>query len=143
LAWGRAVRDRDVRAADRIVQESEERLAAYGGLPFEDYFLLWKLGRVETAFDLAARSDYENQQDRTRDWMSLFQSDVLFYAGAHRGFIDDPRVVQLFAKLGLCDYWVASDRWPDCADQVPYDFRAEARKVAAEGLARPKTDAAL
>ena len=27
-------------------------------------------------------------------------------------------------------------RWPDCADEAPFDFRAEARKVAATGLAR-------
>jgi hypothetical protein len=130
LGWGRAVRDRDAAAADRMVRESEERLAAFGGLPFEDYLLLWKLGRVEAAFGLADRSNYERRLDRSRDTFSIYQTDVLFCVGASRGFLDDPRAVQLFAKLGLCDYWLESDRWPDCADTVPYDFRAEARKVA-------------
>ena len=133
LSWGRAVRDRGAAAADRMVRESEERLAASGGLPFEDYLFLWKLGRVEAAFDLAARSTYEYRQDRTRDTPSAFQTDVLFFIGAYRGFTDDPRVVQLFAKLGLCDHWLASDRWPDCADEVPYDFRVEAERAAARG----------
>jgi TolB-like protein len=37
----------------------------------------------------------------------------------------DPRFVALCGKLGLVDYWVRSERWPDCAQEVPYDFRAE------------------
>jgi hypothetical protein len=45
----------------------------------------------------------------------------------------DPRFPGFCAKLGLCDYWAATDRWPDCADQVAgsYDFRARARQLAA------------
>jgi hypothetical protein len=44
----------------------------------------------------------------------------------------DVRFVRLCAKLGLCDYWVNTGRWPDCADAVAtyYDFRAEARRLA-------------
>jgi hypothetical protein len=42
---------------------------------------------------------------------------------------DDVRFVALCARLGLCDYWVKTGHWPDCADQVPYDFRAEARRA--------------
>jgi TolB-like protein len=132
LKWGRAIRDRDAAAADRIVQESEERLAAYGGLPFEDYLFLWKLERVDTAFDFAARSTYERRLDRTRDTMTVYQTDILFFSGAYRGLINDPRVVQLFAKLGLCDYWAASDRWPDCAEAslLPYDFKHECMRLS-------------
>jgi hypothetical protein len=37
----------------------------------------------------------------------------------------DPRFVDLCARIGLCDYWVASERWPDCAEWLPYDFKAE------------------
>jgi len=49
----------------------------------------------------------------------------------------DPRFVQFCAKLGLCDYWVSSDSWPDCADYdfLPYDFRAEVRTAAQAQLA--------
>ena len=42
----------------------------------------------------------------------------------------DIRFVGLCAKLGPCDYWVKSDRWPDCVDLVAYDFKAEARRLA-------------
>jgi hypothetical protein len=36
-------------------------------------------------------------------------------------------------QLGLCDYWVKSGQWPDCAKEgvLPYDFKAECRKLAA------------
>lgn len=44
--------------------------------------------------------------------------------------IRDPRFVGLCAKLGLCRYWVDTGHWPDCADQVDYDFRAEAERLA-------------
>ena len=44
----------------------------------------------------------------------------------------DIRFVGLCARLGLCDYWMKTGRWPDCADVVApyYDFRAEARRLA-------------
>ena len=37
---------------------------------------------------------------------------------------DDPRFAGLCARLGLVDFWIASDKWPDCASDVPYDFQA-------------------
>jgi hypothetical protein len=45
----------------------------------------------------------------------------------------DRRFPGLCAKLGLCDYWVRTDRWPDCADEdeLPYDFKAECSRLAA------------
>jgi len=49
--------------------------------------------------------------------------------------IRDPRFPRLCARLGLCDYWVSSERWPDCADEgvLPYDFKAEAHRLAVAG----------
>lgn len=40
----------------------------------------------------------------------------------------DPRFVKLCARLGLVEYWLATQKWPDCAEVVPYDFRAECEK---------------
>ena len=33
------------------------------------------------------------------------------------------------ARLGLMAFWLASGQWPDCADEVPYDFRRECGRV--------------
>jgi len=44
---------------------------------------------------------------------------------------NDPRFVKLCARLGLVEFWVATQRWPDCADDVPYDFRAACKEARA------------
>jgi hypothetical protein len=38
---------------------------------------------------------------------------------------NDPRFPRLCARLGLVEFWAAAGKWPDCADEVPYDFEAE------------------
>jgi hypothetical protein len=42
---------------------------------------------------------------------------------------NDPRFVRLCERLGLVEFWTATGRWPDCADDVPYDFKAECEKA--------------
>jgi TolB-like protein/class 3 adenylate cyclase len=53
-----------------------------------------------------------------------YRTSLLFQAGMPE-LRNDPRFVRLCARLGLVEYWLASGKWPDCADEVPYDFRAE------------------
>ena len=51
---------------------------------------------------------------------------------------NDPRFPRLCARLGLVDFWLGSGQWPDCADEVPYDFRQaceQAQNVPREGFA--------
>lgn len=90
-------------------------------------------------------------------WRSAFEARVaatgcvdvsrLVYT-AHLGLVDaaytaalnarlGPRFPRLCARLGLVEYWISSGQWPDCADEVPYDFRArcaQVRDVAAEAF---------
>jgi TolB-like protein/class 3 adenylate cyclase/tetratricopeptide (TPR) repeat protein len=42
---------------------------------------------------------------------------------------NDPRFIPLCARLGLVEFWMATGKWPDCADEVPYDFEAECAKA--------------
>jgi hypothetical protein len=42
----------------------------------------------------------------------------------------DKRFARFCARVGLFDYWRTSGHWPDCADEVPYDFKAECEKAA-------------
>ena len=42
---------------------------------------------------------------------------------------EDPRFVRLCARYGLVRFWLESGKWPDCADEVGYDFKAECEKV--------------
>jgi hypothetical protein len=54
---------------------------------------------------------------------------VLFDGHTMIGMMSDIRFVLLCAKLGLCDYWAKTGRWPDCAETIApyYDFKAEAQ----------------
>jgi hypothetical protein len=41
----------------------------------------------------------------------------------------DVRFPRLCAHAGLVEYWTTSGHWPDCATEVPYDFKAECEKA--------------
>ena len=70
-------------------------------------------------------------EDGGRMFGADFSFNVLF-SPAYAALRADPRFVGFCDKLGYCDFWVGSGLWPDCADEVGYDLRAEAmRRVAA------------
>ena len=56
---------------------------------------------------------------------------IIFDRSGNFAMMEDVRFVGFCAKLGLCDYWLNTDRWPDCAADgvVPYDFKAECRRL--------------
>jgi hypothetical protein len=57
---------------------------------------------------------------------------MMFNVNQPGPMMPDIRFVGLCAKLGLCDYWVKTGRWPDCAEDgvLAYDFKAECRRLA-------------
>jgi hypothetical protein len=57
-----------------------------------------------------------------------YRTGLLFHAGMPE-LRNDPRFVPLCARLGLVDFWLATGKWPDCVDDVPYDFKAECEKA--------------
>jgi adenylate cyclase len=48
----------------------------------------------------------------------------LFVSNCGEPIWKHPHFPRLAARLGLAQYWVASGKWPDCAAQVDYDFKA-------------------
>jgi TolB-like protein/class 3 adenylate cyclase len=57
-----------------------------------------------------------------------YRTSLLFQAGMPE-LRNDPRFVGLCARLGLVEFWMATGKWPDCADEVPYDFKAECARA--------------
>jgi hypothetical protein len=55
--------------------------------------------------------------------LNAYCTNMLFHA-AYPALRNDPRFPKIAARLGLVEYWLATRKWPDCVDQVPYDFRA-------------------
>ena len=57
-----------------------------------------------------------------------YRTSLLFQAGMPE-LRQDPRFVRLCARLGLVEFWMATGKWPDCAAEVPYDFKVECAKA--------------
>jgi TolB-like protein len=57
-----------------------------------------------------------------------YRTGLLFWDGMPE-LRNDPRFVRLCARLGLVKFWLATGKWPDCVDQVPYNFKTECEKV--------------
>jgi adenylate cyclase len=59
-----------------------------------------------------------------------YRTSLLFQAGMPE-LRNDPRFPGLCARLGLVEFWMETGKWPDCADEVPYDFKARCAEVRA------------
>jgi hypothetical protein len=86
------------------------------------------LGLVEEAYRVAANARL-GPVGNDHDIMGpdAYRTSILFQV-AMPELRNDPRFVGLCARLGLVEYWTVTDNWPDCAGEVPYDFRAECLK---------------
>ncbi len=87
------------------------------------------LGLVNEAYE-AAESARLGPNGSSDDIMGPdgYRTSLLFQAGMPE-MRNDPRFPRLCARLGLVEYWLTTDKWPDCAGEVPYDFKAECQKV--------------
>jgi TolB-like protein/class 3 adenylate cyclase len=94
------------------------------------------LGLVEEAYR-AAESARLGPVGTSDDIMGpdAYRTSLLFQADMPE-LRNDPRFPRLCARLGLVEFWTATSKWPDCADEVPYDFKAE----CAEALHVPKQE---
>lgn len=54
---------------------------------------------------------------------------VLLFPKAYQALRSDPRFVKVCARLGLVEYWLETQQWPDCAADVPYDFKSECERL--------------
>ena len=124
--------DPDLESIGRYLERQRATLARTGAVTLMALCTLDLLGLTKEAYELIDEASFVDRE--------LSPSNVMFigaiFSRLNESLSQDPRFPRLCAKLGLCDYWIETSKWPDCADEVPYDFRVEARKVAAEGLAR-------
>jgi len=89
------------------------------------------LGLVDQAYDAAASSRLG--PGRTPDDVmgpDAYRTALLFQANMPE-LRNDARFPTLCARLGLVEYWIETQTWPDCWSELPYDFKAECRKAHA------------
>ena len=120
--------------------EKEERRDSYkqlykdtGVLALNLVEAISQLGMLEDAYELVEEASYAYVFDPEGAPPSgYFPGTVL---GRWSALNKTPRFLDLCDRLGLCQYWSRSQRWPDCVDWAPYDFKAEVARRAARSPA--------
>ncbi len=129
LSFIRAKRDPVPANIDKWRTEFIERVKATGCVDVSKLVYAAHLGLTNEAFD-AAETACLGPVGGDNDVMGpdAYRTSMLFQVGLPE-IRQDPRFVRLCARLGLVEFWIASDKWPDCVNEVPYDFRAECEKA--------------
>ena len=111
---------------------ARQELARTGTAQLHQFLALHSLGAEDETFELVDQASFANMFDPNGP-PPAGGSPAIIWLPLYEPMRRDPRFVALCAKLGLCDYWVKSAQWPDCAvtGVLPYDFQAECRQLAA------------
>ena len=126
LRYVDALESKDPEKAQALLERWSRLVAKTGTLPLNYLVGLSMLGLPDTAMDLAETASFAHVFDPDGPPPSgVFPGTIL---GPWTTFNRNPRFIDLCDRLGLCAYWVRSDKWPDCIEWVPYDFKAEARR---------------
>jgi TolB-like protein len=125
IPFVRTKRDPAPENLDAYRSEFEAHVAITGGVDVARLVYAAHLGLVDEAFR-AAEGARLGPVGASTDIMGPdgYRSALLFQASMPE-LRNDPRFVPLCARLGLVEFWLTSGQWPDCADEVPYDFRRE------------------
>ena len=106
--------------------------AETGGVAYGDLAFACDIGLVEEVFGTIEQVTFAHLFDEFGPMPAGPYSPTLIFDPLLNGqMMQDVRFVTFCAKIGLVDYWMQTGRWPDCADRVAYDFRGEARRLAA------------
>jgi TolB-like protein len=134
VAFIRTKRDPSARNIARWREDFEEHVSRTGCVDVSRLVYAAHLGLIDEAYE-AAEGARLGPDGSAADVMGpdAYRTSILFQAGLPE-LRNDPRFVGLCARLGLVEYWTATERWPDCAEEVPYDFRAESEQ--ARGVAK-------
>ncbi len=127
------MRDPSRQSRRRPIDSARRRFRETGSADFFQLQLAAEMGAADEAHAIAATARFGPAgNDRDLLGSDAYRPGPLFYFSSPQ-FRRDPRFVNLCARLGLVDHWLATQRWPDCVDEVApyYDFIAQCERVAA------------
>ena len=125
IAFARVMHASDPAGRRHMFDVIARRADATGHIDPQVGVIAAELGFVDETFALLERSRF-GPCGSLRDVMGTHAyRTLLLFPAAYTALRSDPRFVQVCARLGLVEYWLESGHWPDCADAVGYDFRAE------------------
>jgi TolB-like protein len=107
----------------------QDHVAKTGGVDVARLVYAAHLGLVDDAYRAADRARL-GPAGTTDDIMGPdgYRTSLLFQASMPE-LRNDLRFPRLCARLGLVEFWMATGKWPDCAADVPYHFKAECARV--------------
>ena len=122
------MRDRTPENTAALIGSVRRRLDQTGHMDTTPAVWLSHLGFVDEAYDMLERARL-GPAGGPHDVVGLtaYRPHLLFPV-AYPELRADPRFVRLCARLGLVEYWLETDNWPDCVEEVPYDFKAECER---------------
>jgi TolB-like protein len=129
LNFVRAKRNPTAQNVGAIRDALEAQVAKTGSVDVTRLVYAAHLGLVDDAYRLAenARLGPTGAADDVIG-ADAYRTGMLFWKGMPE-IRNDPRFVRLCARLGLVEFWLATQKWPDCVDEAPYDFRAACEKA--------------
>jgi tetratricopeptide (TPR) repeat protein len=130
IGFYRNVREPDPAFADRYLRFVRDTISRSGAVRLQDIVGLCALGMLDDAFQLADEATFAYMFDQEGSFPATDFATSALFSSTNMQMLGDARILDLCAKLGLCDYWAKTGRWPDCANRVGYDFRAEAARLA-------------
>jgi adenylate cyclase len=134
VSVGLMLRDRTPTSAQSVLQIGQSLIEQSGTVEFGWLVVGCAMGLTEETFALVERASFAHLFDEGGPLPAAsFSPGIIFDRTANQAMMQDVRFVGFCAKLGLCDYWLQSDCWPDCADDglLPYNFKAECKRLAA------------
>ncbi|HWF78175.1 MAG TPA: winged helix-turn-helix domain-containing protein [Caulobacteraceae bacterium] len=128
-AMAALVRDWDAATGERLIGGLRRELAATGAVSVAWIGKCCARGLADEIYDILEAASFTRLFE---DGGAMAGSDLSFnvlFSPAYAALRADPRFARFCDKLGFCDFWVGSGLWPDCADEVDYDLRAEATRL--------------
>jgi TolB-like protein len=117
--------------AEMTLHRARQTMADQGTLSAREFGFVYVLGQKDEAFDLVEKASSSHLHDLQGTPISqVGNPGTAFLDYGRIDVARDIRFLRFCDMLGLCAYWANTDQWPDCADTVPYNFRAEARRLA-------------
>ena len=132
ISLARQLRSRDEPALIRQLAQDREEVPLTGTVPPSPLRALSELGRTNQVFEVLERASFNPVFDPAVQTPPTTAKLGSIFASSNIAMQRDVRFVSVCARLGLCDYWLATDRWPDSAEDgaLPYDFKYECRRLA-------------
>jgi tetratricopeptide (TPR) repeat protein len=127
VAYGETVRSPEMAPRLRDLDNLRRRVGARKPIGLNRLAQLCVYGLEAEALDLADETSFDHLFDPDGEYPAGIFAGVVF--APWTTFNRNPRFIGLCRRLGLCDYWIQTGNWPDCAGHLPYDFRGEAMRL--------------